>query len=543
MSNFDKKDFKPATKKSFRGKSVPDRELTLEDVERFEIAEGINERNITKETCKVFGIRAELDDFGEPCAHYFPVTYRSKIVGYVRRDLNLPKKRAWSSVGTVTDDCDLVGTPIASEANRRTLIIVEGMYDLPAAYQMLMKHTPEKWKNSIGVVSLTMGAPNSVRNILSNKDFLDTHQKVVLCFDNDSMEDDDVISSDTGMRGKEATIAVGLRYKKSLTIDLGLNDPCDYLKLGESQQFYNLVCFEQKPIEFAHITKGIGVTKEDLLVAPPQGWLIPQFPLFMDKLGGFRPHEFTTLLAPPKFGKTLFAQVITYALRSLYNVPISYASLEDTRKQVAESFVALHAGKKVKDFRKDRSIIPEDKIDDALSTILNPDEFFLIDTEQDTIRPLEIIALMEQSIELGAKFLVLDHFSFLLSGSENANERKELDQLVTAAKNLTKKYPVHLLGISHVNVDTSRGAVRGDDGNTQYPYLYTTQRYDARGSKIFIQASDNLIMIDGRFIGDEIVGERRIKIGANRRWEETGPCDWFQMDDETGQLISIPSPI
>ena len=541
MSNYNEEDFGEymvSNKKTPKYKEI----LTIEDVEKFEIADGIPERNITKKTCEHFQIRAELDGYSMQVAHYFPVTYKHKVVGYIRRDLNLPKKKAWSSIGTVTDDCELLGTVQAEKTAKKTLLIVEGVYDYPAAWQMLMKHTPEQYRGAIDVVSLTMGTANAVKNLMYNKKFLDEHLKVVLCFDSDSMKDPDVDPSDKGMRGKDATIAVGLKYKSALTINLGKNDPCEYLIDGEGKEFYNMVRWEQSEIEFAHITKGVGVTKEELLEVPPQGFLVPEFPILMEKLGGFRPHEFTSVLGAPKFGKTLFTQSIVYSLRKNYDVPVCYASLEDTRKQITEAFVSLHASKKVKEFRRNRDIIPNEVIDDAYKTILNPDKFLLIDTEQDTIRPMEIIALLEKAVDMGAKFLVLDHFSFLLSGSDNANERKELDQLATAAKNITKKYPVHLLGVSHVNVDTTRGAVRNDMGMINYPYTYRTQRYDARGSRILIQVSDNLLMIDGRFIGDEVVGERQIKIGANRRWEETGLCDWFEMSQETGRLNSILEP-
>ena len=302
MSHYEKTERAMKTKKS-NGMFVVDE--TIEDVQKFELCDGIPERNLTKATCHHFEMREERDGVGMPVAHYLPVTYRGSVTGYIKRTVNLPKSRAWSVVGTVTDDCELLGTAQSKQDGTRTLLVVEGMYDLLAAYQMVMQHTERQYKGNINVVSLVLGTKNAVRNCVHNEEFINKHKNILLCFDNDMVSSEEKKKDPSMMRGKEATQAVGIRFKNAERIPLTLNDPCEYSKANKSKEFYNLVAFNKTPIEFAFINRGVKISVEELLKESEPGIETGVFPKLDRLLGGFRKNEFTILLGPAKAGKEL----------------------------------------------------------------------------------------------------------------------------------------------------------------------------------------------------------------------------------------------
>lgn len=521
-------------------KSKTFKEQTVEDVNDLPLLEGIPERGLTKATCHHFGLRREVDGVGLAIAHYFPVYYKGNLTGYAKRTLGIPKSRAWSVVGIVTPECEFLGMNEAKKDGTRTLLIVEGFYDVLAAHQMMMEHTADKYKPLINIVSLLQGTPNAVSNCVHNEDFISKHKSVLLAFDNDSVTVEEKKTNPKMMRGKEATQAVGARFSIAKKIPLVMNDPCDYLKAGKSKEFYNAVCFNQTIIEFAFLNRGVTLTAKDIKKPSPKGLMTGIFPLLDKILGGFRVHEFTMLMSIPKAGKTYVARAVAHAFLQNTEEIINYCSLEDNRRQVAEAFVCLDNGIPIEKFMQDKSLISEEEIQHTLDTILSPERFIMIDTENGNVSAKEIEALLEKAIDMGATKIIFDHFSYLADGNLSKHSKKdEIDSLLTAVNNLTKQHPIHVIGINHVTVDKTRGIVKDKDtGQTQYPFWYNCSRYDGAGSGGFTKLVDNMILIDVEFIGDEEVGRRRLKVPLNRRGITTGQCDFFTLDDK-GRIVAI----
>lgn len=505
---------------------------TVREVRKLPFCRGIKDRGITKETCEYFGIREELDESTAlPIAHYFPVTYRGKLTGYIKRLLDVPKKKAWSVVGAVTSECDFLGQHKAKQDGTKTLLVVEGFYDVLAAWQMLQAETPEKYKDYINVVSLTLGAGNAVEDCLAKKEFISKHQKFVTCFDSDEMTEEEKQKTPWAIKGVEATQQVGLRFKGSFYIPLSLKDPCEYLKAGRSKDFYKLVAFDQREITYAHITKGIGLTAEEIMEEPEEGLDLATFPKLSKILGKLRPNELTIIMSIPKGGKTYLARAIAYELRKRYDEVVCYCSLEDNKRQVADSFVAYDNAVRIDKYMFDKSLIPKEKVQKTLDTILTPEKFFLIDTEDGAIRLKEVEDLLESAVDMGAKWIIFDHFSYLTDaeGNDTGGTKKAIDSLLTKVKNLTKNHPIHVLGINHVTVDPNRGIVLDENRQVQYPYWYRVNRYDGAGSKGFAKIADNIILIDVQFIDDEMAGKRQAKVALNRRGVTTGRADLFEL--------------
>lgn len=662
---------------------------TLSDVKKFPLCNKIADRGLRKSTLHHFGIREECDGVGLPIAHYFPVTYNTKIIGYIKRRLDIPKKHAWSVVGEVSEECDLLGYAQANQDGTKTLLVVEGFYDVLAAHQMVMDNTPEKYQSYINITSLVLGATKSVTNCRANEAFIEKHENFVTCFDNDVMTEEEKVKWPGAMRGKEATQAVGLAFKEAKMVEMSLKDPCEYLQADKGVDFRRIVAFEQKDIPYAHISRGIGLTAEEIMREPIPGRDIKCLPKLNNLLRGLRPYELTILMGPPKSGKALsvdtpvltpqgfvpmrdiqagsevvgqdglpkrvlgvypqgkvesyeitfqdgssvvccgdhlwkvgvennpyfmvfhtrllldhykelrfyipsvvqtplvksfpewkehsdryitqierveaqemqcisvdgslflvndfivthnttVARNIAYELRSLHDETVCYCSLEDTREQVAKSFVAIDNEVRVDKYLFDSSLVEEEDVKKTLETVLNPDKFIFLHTEDGAIRLKEIESLLKKAVEMGASFIIFDHFSYIidsLSGGDGSSTKKSIDSLLTEVNNLTKRFPIHIIGINHVTIDQRLGiVVDKDTGQTEYPYWYRTSRYDGAGSKGFAKIADNIILIDMEYIDDEVVGRRQVKVGVNRRAVNTGKADIFTMNKDTGLL-------
>lgn len=525
MSHYEK------TERAMTGNKTYKKEQTVEDVQRFELCDGVPSRGISKATCHHFEMREERDGVGMPIAHYLPVTYRGSVTGYIKRTINLPKSRAWSVVGTVTDDCELLGTTQSKQDGTRTLLVVEGMYDLLAAYQMVMQHTERQYKGNINVVSLVLGTKNAVRNCVHNEEFINKHKNILLCFDNDMVSSEEKKKDPSMMRGREATQAVGIRFKNAERIPLTLNDPCEYSKADKSREFYNLVAFNKTPIEFAFINRGVKISAEELLKESEPGIETGVFPKLDKLLGGFRKHEFTILLGPAKSGKTTVAREIAYSFLKNTDEVVCYASLEDTRSQLASSFVALDHSVAPSEFMLDKTLISQSKVQSTLDTVLSEERFILIDSESGDISPKEIVVLLRKAVDMGATLFIYDHLSFSVdSGSAKGNKKDIIDALLTEMSNLVKEHPISIIGIAHITHEKGRGEVRDrDTGETKYPYFYSVGRYDGAGSSGYAKLCDNLLLIDQQFIGNEEIGLRRLKLALNRRTKSTGIADYFSM--------------
>jgi archaellum biogenesis ATPase FlaH len=281
------------------------------------------------------------------------------------------------------------------------------------------------------------------------------------------------------------------------------------------------------------------MTSEQICEAYPEGVESNILPILNKKLRGYRPYELTLLMGPPKAGKSSVAREIAYDFLISTDEIVCYCSLEDNKRQIADVFVALDNNVPVDKYMFDKTLISKEDVDKTLTTILAPDRFILIDTEEGTIRAREIIGLLEKAVDMGATKFIFDHFSYLtdVSSGVGSSTKQEIDMLLTEVKNLTKNYPIHMIGINHVTIDKSRGIVRDQEtGQTTYPYWYRTSRYDGAGSSGFTKITDNLILLDIKFIADEVVGQRQCKLALNRRAIATGACDYFTLDSKTGRL-------
>lgn len=288
---------------------------TLKDVMQYPIAE-ITERNITKATCRKFGVRMSIDesDGKTPTAYYFPYyDSKGKLTGYKKRDLTLDKndKGHFTAIGKVGVESKLFGQTVAEsiEQKRKTLIYVEGELDVLATQQALVDQLKgTKWEGlEPHVVGLSCGTVNAVEATLHNEAFVRSFDSLTLLFDNDAATDKE--KQKGVMRGKEATDAVANALVGTgislCTVELpsDYKDPCDMLVAEKGDELARLIKFDKKAYVAEKIVHARDISFDELIAAQPEGIYTKCFPDLDKKIHGFRTRELVLLTSPTNVGK------------------------------------------------------------------------------------------------------------------------------------------------------------------------------------------------------------------------------------------------
>ena len=177
----------------FKGSAKVSTTTTLVEVtQNAQVDFAIPERGITSDTVKHFGIRRMLDvSTGGVEAYFFPITKKGDITGFIKVSPNRSKNDGrFTTVGDVSVECDLIGQSNATKGKK--LFIVEGCFDLLAAYQSLNNNKPSGFGGipavvspALGIGAINKGATNSRQHIANNIEFVNAYDDKVVCFDND----------------------------------------------------------------------------------------------------------------------------------------------------------------------------------------------------------------------------------------------------------------------------------------------------------------------------------------------------------------------
>lgn len=136
----------------------------------------------------------------------------------------------------------------------------------------------------------------------------------------------------------------------------------------------------------------------------------------------------------------------------------------------------------------------------------------------------------------GCRFIILDHISMVVSGTETDNERKELDIVMTALASFCAANPVHVLVISHINRTNAQQFLppKGSEGE---PFWVNVTKESARGSSALEACSWNIVALEPEVMPDFSRGRVRFKILKTRFGNFLGIADVFTLDKETWQPI------
>ena len=279
------------------------------------------ERNVTKETCMKFGVRAALSekDGKTPVAYYFPsYNQKGEIVGYTKQDLTKHKdeKWHWSAVGSVSINNKLFGQNVAEQVNRKhtNCVYTEGQWDCLSVFQAQVdsvKGTKYEGHEPF-VTSIPLGTKNAVEAMLHNKEFVNSFDSMTIFFDSDEATPAELKKG--VMKGKEAREAVASAFIGSLELwsvqpASGFKDASDYMQAGKSGELAKLVQFGRKPLVTEKVVKANVLSLSEIISKREEGVYVNSFPKLMDKVHGFRKRELVLLTAPSGVGKSTITSI------------------------------------------------------------------------------------------------------------------------------------------------------------------------------------------------------------------------------------------
>lgn len=534
--------------KTFKVVNPNRKEETVADVQKFPF-KAFPERGISKETCERFGVRAGLSEKDGKTieAFYFPsFNQKGKIVGYKKQDITVDKSHDyhWTTVGSVSIGNKLFGQNTVEEMNRKraNLILTEGEWDSLSVYQSCIDSVKGTKYEGIEptVVSIPMGTKNAVEAILHNEQFVKSYDATTLFFDDDHCTPAELKKGI--MKGHEAREAVASALVGSglalmtITPSEGFKDASDYLQANKSQELSKLVQFGKRVFSAEKIVKASDISFEDLIAKRPEGLYVKSFPKLMDKLHGFRTRELVLLTAPSGVGKSTVSSIIANAFID-YGERVGQIYLEETNKETLQRAVASKLKVNYLKFKNDpTSVANIDAIRIAYDEICKDDKVIMLGH----FGSLPITELMAKIKHMhlieGCKYIIVDHLSLAISGSEVENERKELDMIMTELAAFCAANEVCIIAISHIN-RTAADQFKAPKGKEDEPFWVKVTKEMMRGSAALEQLSFVIIGLEPEILPDRSRGRVRLTVLKNRPWSYLGACDEFTVDDDTWEVL------
>lgn len=525
---------------------------TVEEVSKYPSLD-FSERGIKKATMEKFGVKVAVStaDGSSVEAIYFP-SYNSKgkITGYTKQDVTKGKeeKGHWSCIGSVTIGNKLFGQNVAENQNRKraNLIVTEGQWDTLSVYQSLVDNVKGTKYEGIEplVVSIPMGTKNAVEALLHNQEYVLSHDSMTVFFDDDYCTPAELKKGI--MKGHEAREAVANAFVGSglslMTVAPaeGFKDASDYLQAGRSEELAKLVQFGKRPYSAEKIVKAADISIEELLEPRPEGLYVKSFPKLMEKLHGFRTRELVLLTSPSGVGKSTVTSIFASAFME-HGEKLGMIYLEETNKETLQRLVASKLKVNYLKFKdKPLETAPMEKIQQAYDEIINNDQLVMLGH----FGSLPVSELMSKIKHMhlveGCKYILLDHLSMVISGSNVGDERKELDIVMTELAAFCAANDVCVIAVSHINRSASE-LFKAPKGKEDEPFWVKVTKEMMRGSSALEQLSFVIIGLEPQIMPDRSRGNVRLTVLKNRPWSYLGVADEFKIDENTWEVLLAQS--
>lgn len=520
---------------------------TVEDVKLYPFVENV-QRGITKQTCMKFGVRATLSekDGKTPTAFYFPsYNQKGEIIGYTKQDLTKQKdeKWHWSAIGTVSINNKLFGQNVAEQVNRKhtNCVYTEGQWDCLSVFQAQcdsVKGTKYEGHEPF-VVSIPLGTANAVESMLHNKDFVQSFQSMTIFFDDDAATPLELKKGI--MKGKEAREAVAAAFIGNVELwsvqpTGGKKDASDYMQAGLSSELAKLVQFGRKPLVTEKIVKANVLSIEDIVKKREEGVYVESFPSLMNKIHGFRKRELVLLTAPSGVGKSTVTSIFADAFVD-QGEKVGMIFLEEEIKDTVQRLIASRLKVSYVKFKSDPlSCASYERIQEAYDYIVSQDRVVLLD-HFGSLPVSELMAKIKHMYFVeGCSYLILDHLSMVISGSQVADERKELDMVMTELAAFCAANDVCVIAVSHIN-RTGADQFKPPKGKENEAFWVRVTKEMLRGSAALEQLSWTILGLEPEILPDRSRGNVRLTVLKNRTWGFLGEADEFSIDQNTWEVV------
>jgi twinkle protein len=458
------------------------------------------DRKISKAVSEFFNVKVSYNENGEVDAHYYP--YENNKAFKVRR---LPKTFSW-----INHSSDLFGKTCFNSGGKR-LIIAEGEIDALSIAQCMF----DKYEKIYPVVALSSSVMTN--SILQNREWIRSFNEVVICFDED----------DAGYEAQKEAIRI-IGFDKAKIVKLPKNDANDVLKEFGSARLLQCL-FDAAP----YVPSGI-IGKEklwDALVAYNNTPSVP-YPSCIGSLNkkvkGARLGEIALFVSGTSCGKSTVMREICLSMQDNTDSKIGIVSLEESPAETARKL----AGMVLKRNPAEEEISLEE-LRPGFDKVFGSDRYMLLD-HQGSLKDENIIDKLEYMALSGAKYIIIDHITILVSeGAGDLTGNEAIDKVMNDLLRFVKRHNVWIGLVSHLRKTTNTGKAF-EEG--RMPNLD-----DIKGSGSIKQISFDIIAFARNLQAEDPVERNTISLSVLkcRYTGLTGPVEGAYYDYKTGRFTSI----
>ena len=172
-----------------------------------------------------------------------------------------------------------------------------------------------------------------------------------------------------------------------------------------------------------------------------------------------------------------------------------------------------------------RKKIPEDKIVSEWTKIKDKVFFYDHFGSSDSDDLINRIRYMVQA--LGCRYVFLDHISIVISGLQEGDERRLIDNTMTRLRKLVEELKIAMVVVSHL---------RRVEGKTSHEEGHQTSLSHLRGSHSLAQLSDTVIGFERNQQSETESNIMYARVLKNRHLGDTGIASTLVYSEETGRL-------
>ena len=457
------------------------------------------ERGITKQTMHYYGAGSDGNKY------YFPYSDKdNKVVACKTRGV---QEKTFGVIGD-WKDAQLFGQQLFS-AGGRAITITEGEFDALAVFQMTGSKYP--------AVSIRNGAHSALKDCRNAYEYLNSFEKIVLCFDSDE-------------QGQQATNQVAELFGSKVAIfkhKPDMKDACDYLSTGKSKEFIDSWYSAEKFVPDGIIA---GSSLWDEVNAPVEKAEVDYPYQGINSLTyGIRKGELVTVTAGSGLGKSQFLREIVWQILNKSTENIGLMFLEESVKKTAKSLMSLAVNKTL---HLPDCETNDEELREAFDKTMGTDRLYLFDHFGSTSIDNIINRVRYMAKGLDCKYIFVDHVSIIVSAQESGDERKAIDEIMTKLRMLVQETGISLFVVSHLKRPSDKGHEEGA----------VTSLAQLRGSGSIAQLSDIVIGLE-RNGQHEDVNERNtthVRVLKNRFAGLTGKACRLLYNRVTGRMSEIP---
>ena len=464
----------------------------------------LTDRQISRETAEKYGVKVVYDSAGVIAQHLYPYYNQSEVSGIKTR---LIRDKMFRFEGTM-QGTSLFGQNLFKSGGKY-LTIVEGECDAMAAYELL----GSKWAS----VSIKNGAQGAVKDIKENIEYVESFDNVVICFDKDA-------------QGQEAAKKVANIIKpgkaKIMTLPNGYKDANDMLRKNQHQEFTRAFWDAQSytPSGIIRVSKKVqSFLKRERKDSVPYPW-----DGLNKKLYGLRQGELVTLTGGTGLGKSSITRELEHHLIHTTDDNIGIIALEEVWRRTVDGILSIEANARLY-IDPIREQINPDQLKDMYSKLFDDDKVF-IHAHFGTNDIEDIFAKLRYLIVgCDCKWVIVDHLHMLVSASNEGDERRTIDMIMTRLRSLVEETGAGIILVSHL---------RRVEGNKGHENGISVSLSHLRGSNSIAQLSDCVIALerDQQSTNDIESRTTRLRILKSRYTGDVGLATSLLYDVETGRL-------